>query len=251
MNKDSLGDRMKSYEACYNMKMPRRLPAVLRVDGKAFHSMVKRWKCEKPFDQNLVGAMQETALHLCQNISGAVLGYVQSDEISIVLRNDQTIHTQPWFDNKVQKIASVSASLATAAFNNAFKYCMVGADDINQHAVFDCRVWVMPQDEVQNYMVWRQQDASRNSVSMLARGHFSHKQVQGKNVNQMQDMLMLEKGINWNDLDTCLKRGTCIIKKSAELKTPSGDAFFRDKWHIDKEIPVFTQLPDYVKSRLV
>lgn len=241
MKKDCIGNRMKEYEACYNIKLPRRVMIAMRIDGKSFHTMVKKWKCERPFDKNLMTAMQNTAVFLCSQIDGAIMGYVQSDEISIIMRNDQSVHSEPWFDNKVQKITSVSASLATSSFNHEYvsKY-----DKGTNFANFDSRVWVLPEYEVQNYLLWRQQDASRNSISTLAQSQFSQKELNKKNVSAMQDMLMA-KGINWNDLETPMKRGACIVKKPQ-----LSNGVMRNKWGVDFDIPIFSADKDYIQNYL-
>lgn len=253
MKKDNLGTRMKKYEKCYDIKFPRRTPVVIRIDGKSFHTMVKRWKCEKPFDQEMLNAMVDTTKALCENISGCEIGYVQSDEISLLLRNDQDLNTEPWFDNKLQKIVSVSAAMATKYFiwfyffhkDASFGNSVVKITDL---PAFDCRAWILPTDEVCNYFIWRQQDASRNSVQMLARSLYSHKECNNKNCSELQE-LIFKKGQNWNDLTVQKRRGTCVIKKPVEIKNDKG-TFVRNKWVVDLDIPIFTQNRDYINKRL-
>jgi tRNA(His) 5'-end guanylyltransferase len=253
--RDSLGDRMKNnYENRSKTYLIRRMPVIIRLDGKAFHTFTKGMV--KPFDKRLMETMQETTLALCDNIMGCVLGYTQSDEITLVLVDYNNIDTEAWYDYAVQKIASVSASLCTFFFNKIFqkkvyefiklhqkvvdnpetygeelsesvkKLINVYSKAVNSGAFFDARVFNMPKEEVANCVLWRQQDASRNSVSSLAQAHFSHKELQGKNSSQMQDMLMDKFGINWNNLSTTEKRGTAIIKNSD------------NKWFIDTEMPI-------------
>jgi len=247
---DDLGTRMKVYEKCYNVKLPKRLPVIIRIDGKSFHSMVKKWQCKTPFDDRLIEIMQATTQYLCNNISGCELGYVQSDEISLLLRNDQTLNTQPYFDNKLQKLCSVVASMATMTFNHCgstfFKIPLIRNAN---YAMFDARVFILPKSEVVNYFIWRQQDASRNSVQMLARPLYSHKKCNNKNSSQLQEMCF-QKGQNWNDLETYKRRGTCLIKKDKTISTPNGEVI-RKKWVIDKDIPVFTQDREYIENTLV
>ena len=243
MKKDDLGTRMKEYEKCYNFKLTKRAPVILRIDGKAFHTMVKKWKCEKPFDEKLIETMMNVTKYLCENISGCEIGYVQSDEISLLLRNNQTLNTQPWFDNKLQKICSITASMATRMFNT----CQWIAEN---PAMFDCRVFVLPEDEVCNYFIWRQQDASRNSVQMLARSMYSHRECNNKNCDELQEMCFL-KDQNWNNLNTYKRRGSCVVKVLKEIATPSGEMITRNKFEIDYEIPVFTQDRDYINRRII
>ena len=252
-DKDSLGTRMKAFEACASMHLLPRMPMIIRVDGNAFHTMVKRWKCKKPFDPEIIDAMQKTMLFLCDNIQGAVLGYVQSDEISIGVIDYQSLTTTPWFDKKVQKMASIAAGMATKAFN--FNYIMRGNRDVNamdlkDMAVFDGRVFTLPKEEVVNYFLWRQQDASRNSVSMAARSVLSHKECYGLNCDQMQEAMFKKAGLNWNNCSTVEKRGTCAIKVPMSISTPNG-IVQRNKWFLDLDIPVFSQNREYVGEEFI
>lgn len=184
--KDSLGDRMKRYEYASRDYLTRRIPAVIRVDGKAFHTFTRGMK--KPFDEVLATTMHETMRYLCKNIQGCVFGYTQSDEITLVLTDYATISTDAWFGYNVQKMCSIAASLATLAFNTAFsdigslaiqyydtiaspesvvkENYMVYADKFNQ-AMFDARAFSLPIDEVCNCLIWRQQDATRNSIEAV------------------------------------------------------------------------------------
>ena len=263
---DSLGDRMKAYENITRNYLTRKLPAIIRLDGKAFHSFTRGMK--KPFDEIFVRSMQDTMKYLCENVQGCVLGYTQSDEITLVLVDYQDRDSCAWFDNNVQKMVSVSASMATLAFNNAFlkntwHYVedTMDADDRDiayestltskfSKAMFDSRVFTLPKEEVVNCLIWRQQDTTRNSIQSVGRANFSHRELHGKNCSDIQDMLMLEKGINWNDYPTHLKRGSCCIKKQYKINEGTEQEAVRNKWVIDTEIPVFTQDKDYV-NRLV
>lgn len=256
----TLAERMKEYELQSRTRLLRRTPVIIRLDGKAFHTFTKG--LDKPFDKDLVSIMQNTMLELCKNIQGCVLGYTQSDEITLVLIDYQNLDTCAWFDNQVQKIVSVSSSMATLAFNkeldnkviefaifdkNIFKINIPkGEIDINSNskyaiwtnkrfkAMFDSRAFNVPKEEVCNNLIWRQQDSTRNSISSLAQSLFSHKSLQNINSKDIQDKMLTEKGINWNDLPTTLKRGSCAIKGED------------GKWVIDNEIPIFTENRDYI-----
>ena len=275
VKKDSLGDRMKTYEAVSRFYLTRRMPVIIRLDGKAFHTFTRGMK--KPCDTILVRTMQKTMKALCENIQGCVLGYTQSDEITLVLVDYQTIDSCAWFDNQVQKMASVSASMATMYFNKFFREEFdelvedqamtwnVSEDEYKyadtlytklDKAMFDARVFNLPREEVINCLIWRQQDATRNSIQAAGQYYFSHKELQGKTCNDIQDMLFLKKGVNWSeDYATVFKRGSCCIK------VPAMEAFSVDKngnvvekeiirshWEIDTEIPIFTQDRDYINS---
>ncbi len=271
-NKDLLGDRMKCYENVTRNYLTRRTPVIIRVDGKAFHSFTRGFK--KPFDGIFVKSMQETMKYLCENIQGCVLGYTQSDEITLIIIDYEKIESCAWFDNNIQKMASISASMATLAFNKYFsanvykyiedykkehqlifieednKYYNTLIDAIKKGAMFDSRVFTLPKEEVVNCVIWRQQDATRNSINSVGQANFSHKQLQNKSCNDVQDMLMSEKGINWNDYTTTLKRGSCCIKMPQKINDGTKQEYIRNKWIIDNEIPIFTQDREYINSRI-
>ena len=259
MTKDSLGDRMKTYEAVSKNYLTRRTPVIARLDGCHFHTFTKG--LHKPFDNVLTTAMRDTMQYLCENIQNCVLGYTQSDEITLVLCDYKKLDTAAWFDNQVQKIASVSASMATIAFNRSFcktvnniietltaggveldpkleVYCKTLTKKTHTDAIFDSRCFNVPKEEVCNCLIWRQQDATRNSIEALAQSLFPHKELQGINCKKLQDKMFTEKDVNWNDLPTPMKRGVCCIKDE------------NGKWFIDTEIPVFTQDRNYVESRI-
>jgi tRNA(His) 5'-end guanylyltransferase len=234
----SLGDRMKNYyEFPFKIKIPMRLPVILRLDGRAFHTLTI--KLDRPFSEEFISLMQLTARHLCENIQGAVFGFVQSDEISILLHNFKRLNSHGWFGNNIQKMVSISASLASSFFSiNSNK--VFGDQKL---AEFDSRVFVLPESEVCNYFIWRQQDWERNSIQMLAQSLYSHKELQKKNNNELQEMCF-EKDVNWNDLPIHLKRGTGVRKIDAGLER------FFDKWIIDEDIPIFTKDRNYIENLL-
>ena len=258
---DDLGRRMKEYyEQIPKTKLMRRTPVIIRIDGKAFHSFAKGFK--RPFDNVLIESMQETMKYLCENIQGCVLGYHQSDEISLVLVDYHKLTSNAWFDYEVQKICSIAASMATVAFNKIFEQNCIEYSQVvpntelgrkvmdvyskasEKGAMFDARCFNIPKEEVTNYIYWRQLDATRNSIQMVGQANFSHKELHGKSCNQIQDMLMVQKEINWNDFPIYQKRGSCCVKESystVDLSTYTGsvDAITRTRWIIDKEIPIF------------
>lgn len=258
MTRDDLGDRMKDYyESRSKTRLTRRMPVIIRLDGKAFHTLTRGF--EKPFDMIMVKAMQETMKYLCENIQGCVLGYTQSDEITLVLIDYQNLNSDAWFDYEVQKLCSVSASMATFAFNRNFarlaalepekktKQPNAYTEAASKGAFFDARCFNIPKEEVTNCLLWRQQDATRNSIHMTGRAYFSHKQIEGLNSNDIQNLLFQEKGINWNDLPTTLKRGSCCIKKYRQTMNQT----LRGYWCIDDEIPIFKdEGRDYIEKLL-
>lgn len=283
---DSLGDRMKAYESIPKNYLTRRIPAIIRLDGKAFHTFTRGMR--KPFDRYLMDAMQGTMKYLCENIQGCVLGYTQSDEITLVLTDYATVTTDAWFGYNVQKMTSVAASTATMAFNETFahniehdiieylkvldekgEYFLLDGMDGDEtwnylvrlrekywSALFDARAFSVPKDEVCNCLIWRQQDATRNSVEAVGQANFSQRQLHGKSCSAIQDMLFTEKGINWNDFPTDCKRGSCCVKRKQmrQMEDPRDPGkqieVERRVWEIDHDIPIFTQDRDYIESLL-
>lgn len=262
MDNSNLAKRMKQYESVSKSTLIRRMPVIIRLDGRSFHTFTKGFK--RPFDDVLVKTMQETMKYLCENIQGCVLGYTQSDEITLVLVDYKNLDSQSWFDNEVQKICSIAASMATMAFNNFFLenihlLCDTDSNGVIKDksyipihqahlrssykgAMFDARCFNIPKEEVTNNIYWRQLDATRNSIQMVGQANFSHKELQNKSCNQIQDMLFTQKGINWNDIPTHLKRGSCCVKENYifENANEKGDSCTeRSRWIIDKEIPIF------------
>ena len=232
--KDDLGKRMKeNYEIRTRSFLPRRTNVIIRLDGKAFHTYTKG--LDKPFDYKLMDDMMETTKFLCENIQGCKIGYTQSDEISLLLTDYDNIKTSSWYDGQVQKITSVSASLATAKFNQLRP---------EKLAFFDSRVFVIPdKEEVVNYFIWRQQDATRNSLSMASQSVYSDKQLFKKNSSDKQEMLM-EKGINWNDYPVSAKRGSSVIRKTFDYEETT-----RSKWDYT-DIPIITKDRDFILDLL-
>jgi len=290
--KDALGDRMKAYELTTRTFLPKRSYTIIRVDGKAFHTYTRGM--ERPFDNGLIEDMNETAAYLCKNIMGAKFAYVQSDEISILITDFDTNETQPWFENNLQKMASVTASMATAKFNQLRMIRASSDSDGDDRilnlskseienfrlGVFDCRFWQIPSKvEVENYMIFRQQDATRNSISSVAQSMYSHKELHGVSSDEKQE-LIFQKGINWNDYPSRMKRGGFIEKvgdlwvkpkgsKTAGLKVPDEEVknitqkielhglsydpnfefYKRTRWET-VECPVFTQDRGFLRFRI-
>ncbi len=254
MSKDNLGDRMKGYENIERRYLTRRTPTLIRLDGKAFHTFTRGF--QKPFDMVLMQTMWDTTTYLCENIMGVKVGYTQSDEIQLLLTDYENINTQAWFDKNILKMASISASMATLAFNNAFIKNLEEWLYMNSWheqetiyrkrigtALFDSRVYNIPKEEVCNAFIWRQQDATRNAIQMVGQANFPHKQLQNKNCSQIQEMLFQERDINFNDFPTYQKRGACIIKETYMKEDTQ-----RTRWIVDKDIPIFTQDRSYIEK---
>jgi tRNA(His) 5'-end guanylyltransferase len=269
MKNDALGDRMKSfYEDRTRIKLPRRTYTIIRIDGKAFSNYTKG--LERPFDQGLIEDMNATTAYLCKNIQGAKFGYAQSDEISLVLTDFDDLGTHAWFDNNLQKMVSVAASMATSEFNRLrlMRDSKEGALNMRElhlflMAEFDARAFQIPFiDEVCNYFIWRQQDAVRNSISSVAQSLYSTKELHGVKTSGMQE-LIFQKGINWNDYDFRKKRGGIIskvekvfVKRTATAESqedtviiPESDIYKRNVWEL-VETPIFTQNKDFLRDIL-
>lgn len=220
----------EQYEHRTRYMLPRRTYTVIRVDGKAFHSLTRG--CGRPFDKHFMAAMTAVGQRLCTGIQGACLAYVQSDEVSVLLQDFAEITTDAWFDGNVQKMASVSAAMATASFTAAWG--TVG--------LFDSRVFTIPDSvEVENYFIWRQQDATRNSIQMAGHALFSDRELHKKSTADIQDMLHA-RGINWNDYPVPCKRGT-VIRRVVVSDEP-----LRTAWLADHETPIFTKERAYLSA---
>ena len=257
--RDELGDRMKkNYENRTRILLPRRTYTIIRVDGKAFHTYTRG--CERPFDAGLMEDMDATAEYLCKNIQGAKIGFVQSDEISVLMTDFETHQTDAWFDGNIQKIVSVASSMATSKFNQLrMTRSMKEKEDMNipytsdfyekmKLAEFDARTFTIPsKTEVMNYFIWRQQDTVRNSISSVAQSLYSSKELHGKNMSEQQEMIF-QKGINWNDYDSTLKRGRFVFKEEVDMETDYKGTNFqqknykRNRW-VARGCPTFTAEP--------
>ncbi len=202
-DKISLGDRMKTfYENITKYRLSRRTYTIIRLDGKAFHTFTRRMN--KPFDCNLIDCMDRTAQYLVKNIQGAKFAYVQSDEISILLTDFEKFSTEPWLGGIIQKIVSISASMATGAFNRSFI-----SDSV---ANFDSRTFTIPtKTEINNYFIWRRQDWLRNSIQLVGQANFSHKQLHKKSIEEIKEMLREDDSIkNWENYNDSEKFGRII-----------------------------------------
>lgn len=270
MDRSDLASRMKSfYEEVSKTRLLRRIPTVIRIDGRVFHTFTKGFV--QPFDDVLIDSMHETMKYLCENIQGCVLGYTQSDEITLILTDYKELTSDAWFNYEVQKVCSIVASMATMTFNKAFaknvknfdlktayngdteenkRLSIIYNKAVEKGAMFDARFFNIPREEVTNLIYWRQLDASRNSVNMVGRAYFSHKELLNKSCSQIQDLLMT-KGINWNNYPTYQKRGACCVKREVvsnkesdipyplKVMLPQTIVKTSKEWIVDDDIPIF------------
>lgn len=203
-----LGNRMKAYERVWQQQFPPNTWLIARVDGRAFHTFTR--KAQKPFDGSLCDLMVDAALLTAKDIAGFRLAYHQSDEVTFAFTDTADHNSQHFFGGKVQKLTSVIASTFTARFNECLSDLSWYSPYSVSAATFDCRVMMVPKPDVANMFVWRQQDWERNSISMLAQHHFSHKDLQGKSRSEMHEMLH-SIGVNWAHLEDWEKNGTFIL----------------------------------------
>ena len=248
MKYTSLDVRMKRYEVVSDVVLMRRTPVILRFDGSHFHTYTRGF--EKPFDNVMMETMQRTMEALCNDIQGAVFGYTQSDEITIVLCDYKTLETSAWFDNRLEKLCSVGASKASRYFNKFFIEVTEKAYNNKEvtdkmyekyksryfTADFDCRAFNIPKEEVCNCVIWRQNDAEKNSIQSLAQSLYSHNELKGLKCNQLQNKMFTEKGVNWSELPTYCKRGSACIKDE------------NGKWFIDYDMPIIKENREYVEN---
>lgn len=269
----NIGDRMKQYENCYRLYLPHKMPVIIRCDMRAGHTFTKGFA--RPYDKLFASCMWETARKLCENVEGVRFSFVQSDEITLILADWENIKTEPWFGNNLQKIVSISASMATLYFNNTFRKLITPEFDyIEQNdelrkiqmahlealdrrvATFDSRVFLVPREEIFNVLYWRQLDCKRNSIQLLGQANFSHSQLQNKNSDEIQEMLFQEKGINWAKEPEWFKNGVAIYKKPTKVEyynefDGSSGIVYRNKWYIDLETPVFTKDRKYIEKYFI
>lgn len=262
--KDGLGSRMKYFENVRKEYLPTKLPVIIRIDGRAFHTFTKGF--DRPFDNIFIQAMQKTAEVLCREISGCKLAYTQSDEISLLVTDYDRPEQQAWFGNNLQKLVSVSASIATAAFNKVFYEinrnfgveiiadAFVQSDNVDKEAfnrfytysdkfftaTFDSRAFAIPKDEVCNYFIWRQQDAIRNSILMTAQSILPLREMHKKSCVELKEILA-DRTVIWDDFAPVLRHGSCAVyEEYMNNETP------RHRWITDQNIPVFTQDRTYI-----
>ena len=257
---DSLGDRMKEYESRNQYYLQKRTPVCIRVDMRAGHTFTRGFA--RPFDEVFGNAMVRTMEYCAKNIGNCVFAYCQSDEITFILVDYAKLETDAWFDYRTDKLCSISASMATMAFNrffememNVFKaghtimdinewaYPEAGAFygaymlSASRGAMFDSRVFNIPKEEACNLVYWRQLDATRNSIQMVGQANFSHSELQGCSCNVIQNMLHEQRGINWNDFPTRWKRGTAWTRARGidyDMPILKGE----DRKYVDKVIYV-------------
>ena len=245
MDTSDIGNRMKEYEKVSRNFLVRRTPVAIRLDMRAGHTFTKGFR--KPFDEYFTSAMEATMLQLCENIQGCIFGYTQSDEITLILQDYKTIKTDAWFEYNVQKLTSISASMATLYFNRAFhsnvmeyneqfyynrdvhiedeRYYDALNSALENGAVFDSRAFNIPKEEVTNLIYWRQLDAMRNSVLSVGQAHYSHRTLENKSCKDIKEMLIAD-GMPWEDIT---------------IADQHGRACYHDEeinWVIDEAMPI-------------
>jgi len=233
----NLGTRMKEYEYVTRHRLIPHMPTILRLDGRAFHTFTRGM--DRPYDEDMhksmCYAMEESIKRDIQNV---VFSYTQSDEISILLKDYPNFNTEQWFAGVIQKICSIAAASVSVYFNDYFR-SLSDENESKDFGLFDCRVYQLPQEEVVNYFIWRQQDATKNSIQMLGQSEFSHKELHKKSCKDILDMLINEKEINWNSIDVWKKRG------SSCYRLPCGTIA------IDDTPPIFSKDRDFINKHFI
>lgn len=254
---DSLGDRQKQYESNYDYSILRRAPIIIRADGRSFHRVTR--KLPKPYCPALLDVMSNTMLYAITEMQGAVFGYQQSDEITYVLRNDQSLEAEPWFQNRIQKIVSVSSSLTTLGFNKCLQTLPEKLDIVGD-AIFDARVFALPYlSEVANNLIWRQQDCIKNAISSAAQAELSTKfgkktalkLLDGKISSEKKEMLLHHCGIDFDEYyPASFRKGVAVYKVPTIVPTKDG-GISKNKWIINADIPDFVEERDFLLSILL
>lgn len=249
---DSLGERMKSYEKVSDFELMKRVPIICRIDGRSFHRVCRKLK--KPYEPLLLEAMADTMFYVVSEMAGAVFAYQQSDEITFVLRNDQSLDSEPWYGNRVQKISSIAASLATLGFNKA----IVKLDrklDLVGDAIFDARIFALPTiGEAVNNLIWRQQDCARNAISGAAQAVLGQKfgkktalkMLHGCSGKDKLTLMRTECNIDFEqEFPAAYRLGVGAYKVPIIVATKDGNST-RKKWTIDLDLPNFVTEKDFV-----
>lgn len=261
-------ERMKGYEKSSSNYLVKKVPVIIRLDGRAFKTLTK--DLHKPYDEVILSCIQDTMKYLCENIQGCVFGYTQSDEITLVLTDYENLDSCAWFDYNAQKLASVSASMATYAFIMAFiksicyfndkdtSYAEILSSTIRKNISFDARAFNVPKEDVINNIIWRQQDCINNSIISIGRTIYSHDELVGKSQKNILHMLE-DKYVYWNDYSNAIKYGVCCYKNGKKTEDgylrrvfEDGSFVYKDNW-VGKEKPKwvvdFINVPDFSENK--
>lgn len=261
-------ERMKGYEKSSSNYLVKKVPVIIRLDGRAFKTLTK--DLHKPYDEVILSCMQDTMKYLCDNIQGCVFGYTQSDEITLVLTDYENLDSCAWFDYNAQKLASVSASMATYAFIMAFiksicyfndkdtSYAEILSSTIRKNISFDARAFNVPKEDVINNIIWRQQDCINNSIISIGRTHYSHDELVGKTQKCILHMLE-DKYVYWEDYSNAIKYGVCCYKNGKKTEDDylrrvfeDGSFVYKNNW-VGKEKPKwivdFINVPDFSENK--
>ncbi len=233
-SEDTLGDKLKAFENASKTKLDRLQPVIIRLDGKAFHTLLR--SCTKPYDTHVVRSMRHATEYLCQNVQGCRLAYTQSDEISLLLVAYQTELTHAWFDYQMQKICSVAASFCSVAFNQVWH------QQASAFGYFDARAFNLPKENVNSYFVWRQNDCVRNSILALGHANYSNKQLHKLKAVEIKELLKT-KNIHWENEPSFFTHGSTFVKETyAKGETT------RTRWVVDADAPLFVEDKQYVNK---
>lgn len=245
---DSLEDKCRYFQSLADYRLPENSFVIAHIDGRSFSKFIKN-RFKKPFDEDFIEMMNETAKYLCANVSGVKCAYVQSDEISLLITdfNEESDDAEHFFGGRLCKMQSIIASMATSKFNRLFTTFLMTKDDVKDPLAvmesspllqFDCKCWSVPvANDAFAWFLFRQIDCVRNSKQQAAQSYLSHKELLGKNTDEQIEMLKTEKGIDWNDYPQGQKYGRLIVKRDLLLcrvnEDGTTDNFTRGKWVVE------------------
>ena len=244
----SVIEKLKAYEQRTDTKLSVDMPIILRIGGKSFKTLTKN--CDKPFDDVVARAMYKTMLELCKNIPYCVLGYTYSDEITLLIVNKGLDGATPWYENRAQKLCSVTASMATAQFCKFFvEYTKLYNRELSIDlglVAFDCRCFNILENDVIEYFIWRQKACVRHAVMGIAHTMYSNKELYKKSDGTVRKMIKEKTGKAFAGVEPGYCYGFCAVRRLVRL--PSLNV--RNMWTIDKDVPKFWREPMYIQDCL-
>ena len=235
-----LKDRIESYKEQSDYKLLNKLPIIITVNGRSFAKVTSF--LDKPYSDKFAECMLSTSLKLCSEIEGSLFAYFHNDEIVILSRNDQSIETIPWFDNKIQKISSIAASIATLHFNK----CAHNLDlNLLGDAFFTANVFTPPNIvEAANTMIYKQQQNTLTSIQFACfyellkkyDKHIIKEMIHGLSFDEKVDLLKQECDIDFNEYPLIYRRGAACYRMPKVINN-----VLKNKWFVNDEIPFFAK----------
>lgn len=231
---NNLKDKCNYYRDLTDYKLMPNCYILVMIDGKNFSKLIKN-KFEKPFDDWFISTMDKTAVHLCKEVQNCVGAFVQSDEISLIIK-DNTSTCAP-YDGRLCKLQSIIPSMATAFFNKEIikRNILSGmnVDDITNMPdyCFDCKAWTVPSvNDAMAWILYRQIDCIRNSKQQFAQTYVPHKELCGKDTDKQIALCLEKTGNDWNAIENNKKYGRLFYKSDVYKTTPDGTEYIRHEW---------------------